>query len=70
MKLKLGKSQVWVIHHFNLVWFQAPPTSRTDDKKDDDEEGAMPPYEQETQTLIDGTCLQPSSPAVTSDLLW
>lgn len=32
---------------------QIPPTARTEEKKDDDE-GAIPPYDQETQNLIDG----------------
>lgn len=32
---------------------QIPPTARTEEKKDADE-GAMPPYDQETQNLIDG----------------
>uniref|UniRef100_A0A3Q4MKY4 Glucosidase 2 subunit beta n=1 Tax=Neolamprologus brichardi TaxID=32507 RepID=A0A3Q4MKY4_NEOBR len=33
--------------------YKTPPTARTEEKKDDDE-GAMPPYDQETQNLIDG----------------
>uniref|UniRef100_A0A1A7Y801 Glucosidase 2 subunit beta n=1 Tax=Iconisemion striatum TaxID=60296 RepID=A0A1A7Y801_9TELE len=33
--------------------YKSPPVARTDEKKDDDEEGAMPPYDQETQILID-----------------
>ncbi|XP_038143919.1 glucosidase 2 subunit beta [Cyprinodon tularosa] len=33
--------------------YKAPPTMRTDEKKDDDDEGPMPPYDQETQALID-----------------
>ncbi|XP_047427427.1 glucosidase 2 subunit beta [Mugil cephalus] len=34
--------------------YKAPPASRTQDKKDDDDdEGMMPPYDQETQNLID-----------------
>uniref|UniRef100_A0A3Q2Q5F2 Glucosidase 2 subunit beta n=1 Tax=Fundulus heteroclitus TaxID=8078 RepID=A0A3Q2Q5F2_FUNHE len=34
--------------------YKAPPTTRTDEKKkDDDDEGPMPPYDQETQALID-----------------
>lgn len=28
--------------------------SHTDEKKDDEEEAPMPPYDQETQTLIEG----------------
>lgn len=36
---------------------QSPPTKPTQEKKDeDDDEGAMPPYDPETQELIDGTC--------------
>ncbi|XP_047215761.1 glucosidase 2 subunit beta-like [Girardinichthys multiradiatus] len=35
--------------------YKAPAAMRTDEKtKDDDEEGPMPPYDQETQALIDG----------------
>ncbi|XP_019135167.1 glucosidase 2 subunit beta [Larimichthys crocea] len=30
-----------------------PPATRTQEKKDGDDEGAMPPYDQETQILID-----------------
>lgn len=33
--------------------YKAPPTTRTQEKKDDDDEGTMPPYDQETQNLID-----------------
>ncbi|XP_035035531.2 glucosidase 2 subunit beta [Hippoglossus stenolepis] len=33
--------------------YKAPPTVATPEKKDDDDEGAMPPYDQETQNLID-----------------
>lgn len=32
--------------------YKIPPTARTEEKKDDDE-GTMPPYDQETQNLID-----------------
>uniref|UniRef100_A0A4W6BZ97 Glucosidase 2 subunit beta n=1 Tax=Lates calcarifer TaxID=8187 RepID=A0A4W6BZ97_LATCA len=32
---------------------QPPPTMPTQEKKDDDDEGTMPPYDQETQNLID-----------------
>lgn len=36
---------------------QSPPTKQTQEKKDDDDdEGAMPPYDPETQELIDGMC--------------
>uniref|UniRef100_A0A673C907 Glucosidase 2 subunit beta n=1 Tax=Sphaeramia orbicularis TaxID=375764 RepID=A0A673C907_9TELE len=31
----------------------SPPTTRTQEKKDDEDEGTMPPYDQETQNLID-----------------
>lgn len=30
---------------------------QTQEKKDDDDEGTMPPYDQETQNLIDGKCV-------------
>uniref|UniRef100_A0A3Q1HS52 Glucosidase 2 subunit beta n=1 Tax=Acanthochromis polyacanthus TaxID=80966 RepID=A0A3Q1HS52_9TELE len=33
--------------------YKVPPTERTKEKKDDDDEGTMPPYDQETQNLID-----------------
>lgn len=33
--------------------YKAPPMSHTDEKKDDEEEAPMPPYDQETQTLIE-----------------
>ncbi|XP_029945310.1 glucosidase 2 subunit beta [Salarias fasciatus] len=33
--------------------YKVPPTTGTQEKKDDDDEGTMPPYDQETQTLID-----------------
>lgn len=33
---------------------QSPPTMQTQEKKDDDDEGPMPPYDEETQILIDG----------------
>ncbi|CAN9505567.1 unnamed protein product [Ophioblennius macclurei] len=34
--------------------YKVPPTTRTQEKKDDDDdEGTMPPYDQETQDLID-----------------
>lgn len=33
---------------------QSPPTTQTQEKKDDDDEGPMPPYDEETQNLIDG----------------
>lgn len=36
---------------------QSPPTTQTQDKKDEDDEGTMPPYDQETQVLIDGKCV-------------
>ncbi|KAF7666005.1 hypothetical protein LDENG_00122170 [Lucifuga dentata] len=32
---------------------KSPPTMQTKEKKDDDDEGTMPPYDQETQNLID-----------------
>ncbi|CAK6971179.1 glucosidase 2 subunit beta [Scomber scombrus] len=33
--------------------FKSPPTIQTQEKKDDDDEGTMPPFDQETQNLID-----------------
>ncbi|XP_029996538.1 glucosidase 2 subunit beta [Sphaeramia orbicularis] len=33
--------------------YKSPPTTRTQEKKDDEDEGTMPPYDQETQNLID-----------------
>lgn len=33
---------------------QSPPSTQTQDKKDDDSEGTMPPYDPQTQELIDG----------------
>lgn len=36
---------------------QSPPTTQTHDKKEDDDEGTMPPYDPQTQELIDGVCL-------------
>lgn len=33
---------------------QSPPTMKPQQKKDDDDEGNMPPYDEETQNLIDG----------------
>lgn len=39
---------------------QSPPTMQTQEKKDDDDEGTMPPYDQETQNLIDGKCVNMS----------
>ena len=36
---------------------QSPPTVQTQEKKDDEDEGTMPPYDQETQNLIDGKCV-------------
>lgn len=36
---------------------QSPPAVQTQEKKDDDDEGTMPPYDQETQNLIDGKCV-------------
>ncbi|XP_068584119.1 glucosidase 2 subunit beta [Cebidichthys violaceus] len=33
--------------------YKSPPTTQTQEKKDEDDEGAMPPYDQETQNLID-----------------
>lgn len=33
--------------------YKSPPTKQTQEKKDDDDEGTMPPYDQETQSLID-----------------
>ncbi|KAK2833274.1 hypothetical protein Q5P01_017163 [Channa striata] len=35
------------------VDYKRPPTTQTQEKKDDDDEGTMPPYDQETQNLID-----------------
>lgn len=36
---------------------QSPPTIQTQEKKDDDDEGTMPPFDQQTQDLIDGKCV-------------
>lgn len=36
---------------------QSPPTIQTQEKKDDNEEETMPPYDPQTQTLIDGMCV-------------
>ena len=36
---------------------QTPPTTATQENKDGDDEGTMPPYDQETQNLIDGKCM-------------
>uniref|UniRef100_UPI0037E7FE42 glucosidase 2 subunit beta n=1 Tax=Semicossyphus pulcher TaxID=241346 RepID=UPI0037E7FE42 len=33
--------------------YKSPPTTQTQEKKDDDDEGTMPPYDQETQNIID-----------------
>ncbi|XP_068613194.1 glucosidase 2 subunit beta-like [Brachionichthys hirsutus] len=33
--------------------YKSPPATHTQDKKDDSDEGTMPPYDQETQSLID-----------------
>lgn len=33
---------------------QSPPTTHTQEKKEDEDEGTMPPYDEETQQLIDG----------------
>ncbi|XP_026217078.1 glucosidase 2 subunit beta isoform X2 [Anabas testudineus] len=33
--------------------YKSPPTMQTQEKKDDDDEGPMPPYDEETQNLID-----------------
>ncbi|KAA8585263.1 hypothetical protein FQN60_003957 [Etheostoma spectabile] len=33
--------------------YKSPPTMQTQEKKDDEDEGTMPPYDQETQNLID-----------------
>lgn len=33
--------------------YKVPPTPQTQEKKDDEDEGTMPPYDLETQTLID-----------------
>lgn len=39
---------------WSVLHLQVPPTTRTQEKKDDEDGGTMPPYDQETQTLIDG----------------
>lgn len=46
-------SLLWVIHS-SVLWKQSPPSTQTQDKKDDDSEGTMPPYDPQTQELIDG----------------
>lgn len=54
----LDDAQVCVSESLLSVFdMQSPPTIRTQEKKDDDDEGTMPPYDQETQTLIDGKCV-------------
>lgn len=48
---------LWVIPAlFNV---QPPPTEATQEQKDDEDEGVMPPYDDKTQSLIDGKwCVQ------------
>lgn len=46
---------LWVIPAlFNV---QPPPTEATQEQKDDEDEGVMPPYDDKTQSLIDGKWL-------------
>lgn len=40
-----------------MFYKQSPPTTQTQEQKDDDDEGTMPPYDDQTQNLIDGKCL-------------
>uniref|UniRef100_A0A8P4GRW0 Glucosidase 2 subunit beta n=1 Tax=Dicentrarchus labrax TaxID=13489 RepID=A0A8P4GRW0_DICLA len=47
---------------------QSPPTTQTQEKKDDDNEGTMPPYDQQTQTLID--CKFPTSKGIISSFVF
>ena len=55
IKLNTGWLQVHFSESSSSVFdMQAPPTVATPEKKDDDDEGTMPPYDQETQNLIDG----------------
>lgn len=58
INLMLDDSQVNVSESLISVFvMQSPPTMRTQEKKDDDDEGTMPPFDQETQNLIDGKCV-------------
>lgn len=58
IKLILDDSQDYFHESFRSVFdMQPPPTMPTQEKKDDDDEGTMPPYDQETQNLIDGKCV-------------
>lgn len=53
-----GFSGLFLMSHRRCVFDkQSPPTKQTPEKKDDDDdEGTMPPYDPETQELIDGMC--------------
>lgn len=53
-----GFSSLFLMSHCHCVFDkQSPPTKQTQEKKDDDnDEGTMPPYDPETQQLIDGMC--------------
>lgn len=42
------------VSHSSVLCKQSPPSTQTQDKKDDDSEGTMPPYDPQTQELIDG----------------
>lgn len=48
-----------VLIKYIFIYMQIPPPPMTQEKKDDDDEGSMPPYEQETQNLIDGVFIWP-----------
>lgn len=50
----LGHSRCVVGETLCCVCKQSPPSTQTQDKKDDDTEGTMPPYDPQTQELIDG----------------
>ncbi len=54
-KLQQDNSQVYLSGSLSSVFDkQSPPTTQAQEKKDDDDEGTMPPYDQETQNLVDG----------------
>lgn len=54
-----GFSSLFLMSHCCVFDKQSPPTKQTQENKedDDDDEGTMPPYDPETQELIDGMCV-------------
>lgn len=46
-----------LVSHSSVFDKQSPPTIQTQEKKDDDDEETMPPYDPQTQGLIDGMCI-------------